>query len=154
MKTKRIYTLVLASLLLAGCQSSSVLSQNSQADLKMEAAYDSGSAYERSAEGAAADTEQAPSEEMTGSSEWTESGDDSSMIVYTADITLQTRDYKKTWSEIKELILQYGGYIVSENLSNRSAGDASKPYDGQEEEGQVSSGFYSNVIKLRTDSSA
>ena len=46
--------------------------------------------------------------------------DEDRKIIYHADVTLETLDYKKTYASLLDIINKYAGYIQSENYTNDS----------------------------------
>lgn len=131
---KLILTLLVVTILLAGCGSTSMNSSDPQ---------DGGRDYEQnkqfSAEGAAngevydsyADNELAVEDDGSGSQEaqgTTQAGKETKAetkeekLVYTCDLTIETTGYKETMEEVEKQIKAHAGIIESQNESDNDSG--------------------------------
>lgn len=134
-------------LVLAGCSgvqkadsfNTQVIRSDSAA---MTAEADSGSGYSEVSE------DISPEEAGEGNSGWISEQNSDSVLVYTANVTMETKDYQKTWEQIKDKISDFGGFMVSENLSNRSMMDDPDLIDSDDGD-EIYSGFY--TLKIPAD---
>lgn len=134
-------------LMLAGCsgfqKADSFNTQVFRSDsAAMTAEADSGSGYSEVSE------DISPEEAGEGDSGWISEQNSDSVLVYTANVTMETKDYQKTWEQIKDKISDFGGFMVSENLSNRSLMENPDLLDSDDGD-EIYSGFY--TLKIPAD---
>lgn len=105
---------------LMGCMSTNDFSPVSFSNKSVEAlnSHDTSPASEEIAKEAADDSEIQMNQEDSG---WIDPANmDQTKMVYTVNVSMETRDYEKTWSGVRADIEKAGGFITAENLSNHS----------------------------------